>query len=516
LPKMKFGIGVAVLAIGIALLGVLGAGSRTALANEPIDLHTATAKVDNTACPDTTNAYWHFVLAPNNQFHFTSIHLNIGGTLYDFNTIPDPPNVLLNGTQDDNLFVLVPAGKSLGDLSVEGSYATYSGTGTPNQFNLSHVCTGTTEPPSGSVNVMKTATPGSCDWSIDKKGDSAVFVPEGGSATINYTIDVDADCTKASGTITVTNSGTTTVTITSVTDTNADVDVSSCSPALSAVLAPGESVVCDWEATSLNSSAYDNTATADWTDADSSTHSDDSEPVNVAAVTDLCATAGDTGVTGSTPSLPKDYCAPGDVPASITATKTVTAADCPSYKNEAIVTGKDSGTEVKDSATTSVGCLGRTAGYWGNRNGQGRISSTFTYTLGTVGGCVITVTKSGSAVIEANPPNGLSLAAGACTPLDAGLSSGAVNNLLAQTLALKLNATYVSGFSTNTVGSLGCTSYLTAYLQGLGLSSTSTINQVLAQANILIGNVKTGGVVVASSQVGDFNALLGQCMNRES
>src|SRR5581483_9842761 len=67
--------------------------------------------------------------------------------------------VVLNGGQYDNLFVKVPAGKSLSDLQLSGSYAEYTGVGTPQQFNLSHVCDGGGTPtPTSTPTRTPTAT----------------------------------------------------------------------------------------------------------------------------------------------------------------------------------------------------------------------------------------------------------------------------------------------------------------------------------------------------------------------
>jgi hypothetical protein len=121
-----------------------------------INLHNNTADT-GTDCPDTTNDYWHFVLAPNDgTFKFAVLHLNIGGTVFNFNV---PADVALNGGQYDNLFVKVPDGKSLTDLQLSGSSAEYTGVGTP-QFNLSHVCDGTGTPtPTSTPTSTATSTP---------------------------------------------------------------------------------------------------------------------------------------------------------------------------------------------------------------------------------------------------------------------------------------------------------------------------------------------------------------------
>lgn len=163
----------------------------------------------------------------------------------------------------------------------------------------------------------------------------------------------------------------------------------------------------------------------------------------------------------------------------------------------------------------SVRTFGKTMGFWGNRNGQALIPAGFTYVLGTKpGGCYIDVTKANSTTILPNTKNGLSLMTmcDAVSERDTGLgnsSVGAINNLLAQTLALKLNIQFIAGFAGQTIGAMGCTPVGT-------LSSTSTVEDVLAYANALIGNMKSGAPVVTQQQIGDLNGLLGQCINIEA
>jgi hypothetical protein len=123
-----------------------------------IALHNSTAEA-GTDCPDTVNDYWHFVLAPNDgTYKFVSLHLNVGGTFFDF-SVPGT-GVVLNGGQYDNIFVQVPNGHTLAELSTTGSYATYTGVGTPTNFNLSHLCDGSdpTATPTNTPTRTPTAT----------------------------------------------------------------------------------------------------------------------------------------------------------------------------------------------------------------------------------------------------------------------------------------------------------------------------------------------------------------------
>jgi hypothetical protein len=160
----------------------------------------------------------------------------------------------------------------------------------------------------------------------------------------------------------------------------------------------------------------------------------------------------------------------------------------------------------------SVRTFGKTQGFWGNRNGQALISAGFTYTLGSSpSGCYINVTKTNSKTILPNTLNGVSILQNCQTAglRDPNISVGSINNLLSQTLALKLNIDFITGFSGQTLGAMGCTPVGT-------LTSGSTVNAVLAYANELIGNLKLGGTVVTQQQVGDLNGLLGGCVNTEA
>lgn len=145
-----------------ASLLVLGAAAFSATAagavpTQQIDLHNNTAGPADD-CPAGGAAYWHFVLAPNNgSFAFVTISLNLGEATNATFTMPPGGTIVLNGSQTDNVFVPVPAGKTLTSLVTSGSFATYTGDGTPNQFNLSSVCQGTT--PTTAPPTTPTTTP---------------------------------------------------------------------------------------------------------------------------------------------------------------------------------------------------------------------------------------------------------------------------------------------------------------------------------------------------------------------
>ncbi len=103
----------------------------------PVDLHNDEAETKND-CP-SDDAWWHFVLAPNNgQYAFTSMNLNIGGSA----TLISDADIVSNGGQTDNVFVAVPEGASLEDLSAAGSSAMVDPYSPKVKFVLSHVCEG--------------------------------------------------------------------------------------------------------------------------------------------------------------------------------------------------------------------------------------------------------------------------------------------------------------------------------------------------------------------------------------
>ena len=160
--------------------------------------------------------------------------------------------------------------------------------------------------------------------------------------------------------------------------------------------------------------------------------------------------------------------------------------------------------------------LGKTMGFWGNKNGQARLASNNAFTvnpvvLGTVGGCTVTVNSAAKSLqIFPNSLNRIGLTGcGGANGLDAGINTNSFNVLFAQTLALSYNILYVSNYTGQTIGDLSCTAVSP-------LTSASTVQQTRDYANSLIGNAKRSfGSVVTKSQIGAMNTLLG-CMNRES
>ena len=116
---------------GNGQIGSIGIGPA------PVDLHNDEAETKND-CP-SDDSWWHFVLAPNNgQYAFTSMNLNIGGST----TLISGADIVANGGQTDNVFVAVPEGASLDDLSAAGSSAMIDPYSPKVKFVLSHVCEG--------------------------------------------------------------------------------------------------------------------------------------------------------------------------------------------------------------------------------------------------------------------------------------------------------------------------------------------------------------------------------------
>ncbi len=116
---------------GNGQIGSIGIGPA------PVELHNDEAETKND-CP-SDDAWWHFVLAPNNgQYAFTSMNLNIGGST----TLISGADIVANGGQTDNVFVAVPEGASLDDLSAAGSSAMVDPYSPKVKFVLSHVCEG--------------------------------------------------------------------------------------------------------------------------------------------------------------------------------------------------------------------------------------------------------------------------------------------------------------------------------------------------------------------------------------
>jgi hypothetical protein len=187
------------------------------------------------------------------------------------------------------------------------------------------------------------------------------------------------------------------------------------------------------------------------------------------------------------------------------------------YVGDTNYTGSDSACEP-----LTVFQLGKTMGFWGNQNGIARINGAGGYAANAVaigrGSNIDTLAESLKVL-----PNTLN-ACGKGTPsiftvgaatntkdctLATGINENSLNTLSAQTLALGYNMKLVLGYTSQSIGVLGCTAYLTA-----GLTASSTVNNAFAAAVNLIDHSASGGSTT-QAQIGAMNLLLG-CLNREA
>jgi hypothetical protein len=164
--------------------------------------------------------------------------------------------------------------------------------------------------------------------------------------------------------------------------------------------------------------------------------------------------------------------------------------------------------------------LGKTMGFWGNKNGVAYITSHGGYAGNAVG------IGRGSNIdqqIEALKVLPLTLnACGKGTPfiytvgaqtanaackLATGINVGTFNTNAAQLLALNYNVIFVPNFAGQTIGALGCTAIGS-------LSSSSTVNDAIVAATTLVDGSSIGGSTT-QADLGAMNTLLG-CLNRES
>ena len=202
--------------------------------------------------------------------------------------------------------------------------------------------------------------------------------------------------------------------------------------------------------------------------------------------------------------------------------------DCKLLENLATADASNSD-PVSDAGDITVNCpavvLGKTPGFWGNKNGHAILDPGNDGTLdvpvqiGSGARAVNVTTIAQSDKILRND----SCSTGAppiitCTGLAPdGLSPGLKRNtlevLMAQTLALTYNIGQITGYSGQSIATLGCSAELTSPLTGLGLVPGSTVNEVLVKADELIGNSIAGGSTT-QAQAGAMNSLLG-CLNRE-
>ena len=161
-----------------------------------------------------------------------------------------------------------------------------------------------------------------------------------------------------------------------------------------------------------------------------------------------------------------------------------------------------------------VRTFGKTMGYWGNNNGQARLVANNAFAqpqaveLGLVGKCYVEVTSAAISKTILPPPNGLSLIS-ACDATQRARQRH--QRELAQHVAgsdagAELQHPLRQRLHRPDARSNGLHAWLTP------LTSASTVNDTLTQANDLIGNAKSGAPTVTQGQIGAMNTLLG-CIN---
>jgi hypothetical protein len=189
--KNKFTrLGLTFAAVLILALLLVGTAFANGLDYQNIPLNNDTAG-EGTDCPTNGGPYWHFVISPNNgDSYFITFHLNLGDAATYDTSIYVP-----NGSQLDNVFVEVPAGKTLTSLQKLGSSADiyWNGLGVdPAKFQLSHVCSGHAQ----DLTLTKTAATSytrTYDWNIDKVADPTLVYTAGGaeSEPVDFTVSVE-------------------------------------------------------------------------------------------------------------------------------------------------------------------------------------------------------------------------------------------------------------------------------------------------------------------------------------
>lgn len=164
--------------------------------------------------------------------------------------------------------------------------------------------------------------------------------------------------------------------------------------------------------------------------------------------------------------------------------------------------------------------LGKTMGFWGNKNGVAYITSHGGYSGNPVG-----IGRGSNIDQQVEALKVLPLTLNACgkgTPfiytvgaqtasqackLATGINVGTFNTNAAQLLALNYNVIFVPNYTGQTIGALGCTAIGT-------LSSSSTVNDAIVAATTLVDGSSIGGTTT-QADLGAMNTLLG-CLNRES
>ncbi len=164
----------------------------------------------------------------------------------------------------------------------------------------------------------------------------------------------------------------------------------------------------------------------------------------------------------------------------------------------------------QEQVTLTGGNFGFTPGFWANKNGHQLINkdSLLPVLLGDPAKVLryfnVTTIKQSDTILP--PPNGCDVTIFNCavTGLSDSLSVGTFENLASQTLALSYNVEYYNvigkAFGTETLGQLGATPVL-------GLTSSSTVQDVLNLANQLIANSAAGGTTTQAQANAMINLI---------
>jgi Fe-S cluster assembly iron-binding protein IscA len=399
------------------------------------------------------------------------------------------------------------------------------------------------------LTVSKTATPTfttKYKWQITKDVDkTSVTINNGDSATFTYTVSVSHDAGTDSnwattGTITVANPNDFEDIVVDLTDAVNNGGTCSVTNGTSVTVAAGKSVsrdyTCTWSSAPSSSSGT-NTATASWDKAAAHTPSGSATGTKgfafttATTVTDECVNVTDTvgGTLGTA-------CVGQANPKTFTYTRTVTPADygntctTTTFDNTAKFTTNDTGATGSASKTVTVvtilcGVPGKTKGFWGNKNGHalidknndGKIDTPVTIGAGTHTFTVNTIAQSDK-ILSNNDCTSGSPAIFTCTGsggLRAGINVNSFEVLGAQTLALTYNIGKIDKFSGQTLAALGVQPFITPTLQALGVTSSTTVNELLVISNNLIDKSFKPGGNATQTQIGDMNSLLGM-VNREA
>ena len=382
------------------------------------------------------------------------------------------------------------------------------------------------------LSVSKTATPTfdrHFDWTITKSGDQTeVTANFGDQVTINYTITVVGTQTDSgwhvTGTVTVHNPAPMDATLDSLTDEISGLGAVSLDCGGSLTVPAGGDLVCTYSSDLPDAASRTNTATATAYTVDYT----GTAPIDFSGVSPT--------VTGQTPPVTVTDSYAGTLGTADIGTSTfnysrtidTTTLGCGDFNfpNTATIveTGQTSDWNVLIHVI-NCGTPGKTPGFWGNNNGHaildanhdGNLDTPVTIGAGAHTFTVTTIAQSDK-ILGNNDCGGGSPTIFTCTGpsgLLGGINKNSFEVLGAQTLALTYNIGNISGFAGQTLSALSVNAYITPALAGLGVTPSTTVDQLLAISNNLIANSFKPGGTATQIQIGDMNSLLGQ-VNRET